>query len=378
MGFFNPFKRMVKNKSFLHDLRFHDSGGEEALLEDLKQIVQSQHLGEHFRIVRNFEKQFARHFGHKHAMGTSSGTSALYSALRALGIGKGHEVITVANTFVSTITSVLETGATCRFVDIDEKTGLMDPLCLEQARTPQTKAIIPVHMYGHMVAMDQISEFADAHGLVVIEDACQAIGCSFLGKSAGQWGNIGCFSFHATKLVGGPGDGGMVVTDDPKVNKTLREQAKPQWDQIFESDPARFPNRLSPILIPFYQARIKDLGHNIQLREQQFQQYKEGLMPAKSIQIIDAPEGGTASRRNFVLVSEDVESIRQALKANAILVDPLYEGSKKLLNALSKRGVDLPKTQYFVDHHLCLPIGPHVSQKLIDSTVQIIKKGVHG
>ncbi len=171
--------------------------------------------------VAQFEKEFAQFCGTRYALGVNSGTSALWLALLACGVGPGDEVITVPTTFIATAEAISQTGARPVFVDINEDTYLMDPALLEGAITLKTKAIIPVHLYGQMADMDPIMECARAHGLYVIEDACQAHGATYKGRRAGSIGDAGCFSFYPGKNLGAYGEGGAVVTDNQRIAERI-------------------------------------------------------------------------------------------------------------------------------------------------------------
>lgn len=166
--------------------------------------------------VAAFEESFAEYCSTKHAIGCSSGTSALWLALAALDIGPGDEVITAANTFIATAEAISFVGATPVFIDIEESSHNMDPTQLEAVITDKTKAIIPVHLFGQMANMDPIMEIARRHNLYVIEDASQAHGAEYHGKRAGSIGDIGCFSFYPGKNLGAYGEAGGIVTDNPE------------------------------------------------------------------------------------------------------------------------------------------------------------------
>lgn len=172
--------------------------------------------------VAAFEREFADHCGAAQGVGVNTGTSALHLALLAAGVGPGDEVVTVPFTFVATASSIHYTGARPVFVDIDPVSFTMDPAALEAAITPRTKAIVPVHLYGQPADMDPILDVARRHGLVVIEDACQAHGAEYRGRRAGNLGHMGCFSFYPGKNLGAYGEGGMVVTNDPSYARTIR------------------------------------------------------------------------------------------------------------------------------------------------------------
>jgi dTDP-4-amino-4,6-dideoxygalactose transaminase len=172
--------------------------------------------------VAEFEKEFAAYCQSAHGIGVNTGTSALHLALLAAGVGHGDEVITVPFTFMATVSAIDYTGATPVFVDIDPGTFTMDVSQLEAAITERTKAIIPVHLYGQPADMDPIMAIARKHGLVVIEDACQAHGAEYKGRRVGSIGDLGCFSFYPGKNLGAYGEGGMVVTSNPEFTRTIR------------------------------------------------------------------------------------------------------------------------------------------------------------
>jgi dTDP-4-amino-4,6-dideoxygalactose transaminase len=170
--------------------------------------------------VAALEEKFAAVCGVKHAIATTSGTTALHVALLAHDIGEGDEVITTPFTFIASANSILFTGAKPVFVDIEEDTFNIDPNLIEAVITPKTKAILPVHLYGYVCDMSAIQEIAEKHDLVIIEDACQAIGATYKGKAAGSFGT-GTFSLYATKNVMS-GEGGMITTDNEQIAEKCR------------------------------------------------------------------------------------------------------------------------------------------------------------
>ncbi|MBE0557334.1 MAG: DegT/DnrJ/EryC1/StrS family aminotransferase, partial [Proteobacteria bacterium] len=166
--------------------------------------------------LRRFEENLAAFVGAKYAVGLNSGYDALHVSLRAAGIGPGDEVIVPAHTFVATCSAVVNAGATPVLVDVGKDFNI-DCSKIEEAVTPQTKAIIPVHLSGYMADMPEVMRIAGKHGLVVVEDACQSLGSSIGGRRAGSWGLTGCWSFYPFKILGGYGDGGAITTNDPAV-----------------------------------------------------------------------------------------------------------------------------------------------------------------
>src|SRR5438045_7513091 len=172
--------------------------------------------------VQAFEGEFAAYCGCRYGIGVSSGTDALALSLRACGIGPGDEVITVANTFIATVEAIALIGATPVFVDVEPDTYTMDWRQLDSVLTSRTRAILPVHLYGHPADMQPIVEFAKKHALRVIEDASQAHGATYQGQRVGSFGDIGCFSLYYSKNLGAYGEAGICVTNDAKFAESLR------------------------------------------------------------------------------------------------------------------------------------------------------------
>jgi dTDP-4-amino-4,6-dideoxygalactose transaminase len=172
--------------------------------------------------VERFEEDFAKYLGVAESIGVNSGSDALFLAIKSLGIGVGDEVITISHTFISSVDAIVRNGAEPVFVDIDPYTYCMDVSRIEESITEKTKAILPVHLYGHPADMGPIRELAEKYGLFLIEDTCQAHGAEYKGDKLGSIGDIGCFSFYPTKNLGAFGDGGMIVTDNQELAEKLR------------------------------------------------------------------------------------------------------------------------------------------------------------
>lgn len=186
----------------------------------LKVLESAQYvLGEE---VAAFEHEFALYCGTRHAVAVNTGTSALHLALLAAGVGPGTEVVTTPFTFVATVAAIRYTGARAVLVDVDPVTLNIDPDRIEQAITPKTRAIVPVHLYGQMAEMDEILEIAHRRGVAVIEDACQAHGAEYKGQRAGSMGLSGCFSFYPGKNLGAYGEGGLVTTNNDEQAARIR------------------------------------------------------------------------------------------------------------------------------------------------------------
>jgi perosamine synthetase len=183
--------------------------------------VQSTWISSLGKYIDTFEVEFARFCDTKYAVSTSNGTVAIHLALHALGIGPGDEVIVPDLSFIATANTVLHAGATPVFVDIDPYNLCIDPAQVEKAVTPRTKAIMPVHLYGHPADMEAINKIAAKHKLIVVEDAAEAHGATIGNKKVGSWGKCGCFSFYGNKNIT-TGEGGMITTDDEELYQRLR------------------------------------------------------------------------------------------------------------------------------------------------------------
>ncbi len=215
--------------------------------------------------VKDFEQQFAEFIGVKHAIATSNGTTALHAALLAHGIGAGDEVITTPFTFIAAANMIREVGAVPVFVDIDETTFNLNPALIEQAITPQTKAILPVHLFGQSCDMGNIMALAGRHNLIVIEDACQAHGASDGGKNAGSFAT-GCFSFYPTKNMT-TGEGGMITTNDSILAGTLRKLISHGQEQRYYHDQRGFNFRMTNIAAALGQVQLKKLPEFTRVRQ---------------------------------------------------------------------------------------------------------------
>jgi dTDP-4-amino-4,6-dideoxygalactose transaminase len=174
--------------------------------------------------VKQFEKELAAYLGARHVRGVNTGTDALIIALRALGVGRGDEVITQANTFHATVAAIDFVGAVPVLVDADPQTYLIDRQQLKAAITPRTKVLMPVHLFGKPTPMAEIMALAESNGAFVIEDAAQAIGARIEGQSVSTFGHFGCFSFHPSKNLSACGDGGAVVARNAELDELLRRQ----------------------------------------------------------------------------------------------------------------------------------------------------------
>jgi dTDP-4-amino-4,6-dideoxygalactose transaminase len=227
--------------------------------------------------VERFEEEFARYCGVRNAIGTDSGLSALELTLRAYGIGPGDEVITAANTFIATVLAIDAAGATPVLVDADPRTHNLDASLLEDAITPRTKAVMPVHLYGRPAEIGSIVEIARRHGLLVVEDACQAHGASVNGRRVGSFGDAGTFSFYPAKNLGALGDGGMVVTDDDALAEQLRMLRNYGQSEKYHHVMKGFNRRLDTLQAAFLSVKLEGLDSANESRAKRAAEYSEEL-----------------------------------------------------------------------------------------------------
>jgi len=227
--------------------------------------------------VAAFEREFAAFCETSEAVGVSSGTDGLALALAALGIGAGDEVITVSHTAVATVSAIVQVGAIPVLVDINPYTYTMDPLALEPAIGSRTKAIIPVHLYGHPVEMGLIMDVAERYGIAVIEDCSQAHGARWQGRRVGSIGHVGVFSCYPTKNLGAIGDAGVVVTADPALAKSLRELREYGWRERYNSAVHGVNNRLDELQAAILRVKLQHLSVDNERRRHLAEKYSAAL-----------------------------------------------------------------------------------------------------
>ena len=228
------------------------------VLEAVKEVLPTGKytMGPH---LEKFEHEFAAYSESKYAIGISSGTKALHIALEAMELGPGDEAITVCNTYVATAFAASYTGAEVKFVDVDPKTYNMTAKLVEKAITGKTKAIIPVHLYGHVVDMDPIMELAEKHGLWVLEDASHAHGGYYKSRRVGSLGNAAVFSFYPSKNMGAYGDGGIITTSDPLLNEKIRILRYVGQRVKFIHEVIGFQDRLDELQAAMLSVKLKNL-----------------------------------------------------------------------------------------------------------------------
>lgn len=326
------------------------------------------------REVRLFEEEFAEFCDSSYAVGVDSGTSALELALRAFDIGPGDEVITAANSFIASALGISHAGAKPVLVDVDPFTYTLDVKALERAITRRTKAIIPVHLYGHPAHMGPIRQLADRHGLVVIEDACQAHGASYKGKRVGSLGHSAAFSFYPGKNLGAYGDGGMVVTKDRKIAdrlEMLRNYGqKEKYKHLFRG----YNRRLDTMQAAILRVKLKYLEKWNAARRWNAKLYQKHL--EGSGVVVPGEAGGAESVWHlYVIRTERRDALKEHLVSKGINASIHYPIPIHLQPAYQdlgyKRG-DFPVTEAYADRILSLPMYAELSDRQIEFISQTV------
>jgi len=318
--------------------------------------------------VAKFEQDFARFCHCDEAVGFNSGTSALFLALKALGVGPGDEVITAANTFIATVAAVIYTGATPVLVDVDQKTRNIEPAKIESVIAAKTRVIIPVHLYGCMVDMDRINQIAKKHNLIVLEDACQAHGATFKNRPAGSYGIAGAFSFYPGKNLGAYGEGGAIVTSDKELARSIRRLRDHGSEKKYYHDVIGFNARMEGIQGAVLGVKLKYLEEWNKERNRVASRYRENL---KGSPVVSPPEFADFYQvyHQFVIEVEPRDKLQAYLSENGIptLIHypiPIHH-QKGYLDAGYKAG-RFPVTEKLAKSILSLPIYPELSNDQID------------
>ena len=323
-----------------------------------------------------FESEFASFCGTANALGVDSGLAALELILRAFGIGPNDEVIVPANTFVASALAVSTVGATPVLVDIDPVTYTMDPAALSLAITPRTKAILPVHLYGHPADMDPICKIARRHGIHVIEDACQAHGACYRGRRAGNIGDAAAFSFYPAKNLGAYGDGGMVVTSDPAVARYVEMARNYGQREKYHHELLGHNHRLDTLQAAVLRVKLKRLDERNAARREHAQAYLQLLQDVGAVLPTAAPWVEHVWHL-FVIRVERRDALRRFLAECGISCGVHYPVPVHLQEAyrsLGYRRGDLPITERFAGEILSLPMYPELTTSMIEYVADAVRR----
>ncbi|HLV85645.1 MAG TPA: DegT/DnrJ/EryC1/StrS family aminotransferase [Candidatus Sulfotelmatobacter sp.] len=325
--------------------------------------------------VAAFEREFAAYCSTTECIAVNSGTSALHLALLAAGIGAGDEVITVPFTFVASVAAIVYAGAKPVLVDIDHQTFNLDPAAIEKAITPRTKAILPVHLYGQTADMDPILEVARKRGLVVIEDAAQAHGARYKGRSAGSIGDIGCFSFYPTKNLGAYGEGGAVTTNNPECAKTIRMLRDWGQDRKYHHAVHGFNYRMEGLQGAILRVKLRHLERWTQARREVARRYSESLETC-GLELPTEMPWARHVYHLYTLRSKNRDALKADLEAMGIQSAVHYSIPAHLQPAYANLGYvqgNFPRAEAAAREVLSLPMYPELTDQAVEAVTNAVK-----
>ena len=326
--------------------------------------------------VEAFEQEFAAYCGVKHCVGVGNGLEALHLILRACDIGPGDEVIVPANTYIATWLAVSYAGAVPVPVEPNPRTYNLDPQLLERAVTPRTRAILPVHLYGQPADMDPIMQLAKRHRLKVIEDAAQAHGATYQGRSAGALADVAGWSFYPGKNLGALGDAGAVTTDDDALADRLRVLRNYGSRTKYDNEVKGYNSRLDPLQAAFLRVKLPHLVDWNARRKRVVADYLEGLEDARDIALPFVPAGIDPSWHLFVICHPRRDELQQHLNRAGIGTLIHYPVPPHLSDAYKEAGGkpgDFPITEQLAQTALSLPVGPHLRPEHLRAVIEAIR-----
>ena len=348
-----------------------------ALKAELEAAMSHVLEGGHFILgpeVEAFEAEFAAYCGSRQGVAVGSGTEALRLALQALKLQTGDEVITVSFTAFPTILAVLAAGARPVLVDIDPETFVMDVNAVRDAFSPRTRAIIPVHLFGHPVDMDPLLELAREKGIAVIEDACQAHGAEYKGRKLGGLGNLACFSFYPTKNLAGLGDGGMVLTNDGQLADRLRSLRNMGQDERFHHVELSSHSRFDDLQAAALRVKLPYLDAWNARRRELARLYDRHL-PAGLLQTPPERPWATHNYHRYVVRVDHREGFIGAMRDAGVGTDVYYPIPGHLQPAL--RGVDfgvgdLSASERAAESVVTLPLFPTLTDSEVEQIIAAV------
>jgi len=326
--------------------------------------------------VAAFEREFAAYCRAEHGIGVNTGTSALHLALLAAGVGPGDEVVTTPFTFVATVSAICYTGAKPVFVDIDPRSFTIDGNAIEAAISDRTKAIIPVHLYGQPADMAPIMATARRHGLVVIEDACQAHGAEYAGRRTGSLGDLACFSFYPGKNLGAYGEGGMVVTGNAEYARTIRMLRDWGAERKYHHVLKGYNYRLEGIQGAVLRVKLRHLDRWTQARRTAADWYR-GLLDGSGVQLPDEMSYARHVYHVYAIRSPRRQAWQELLLAQGIQTGIHYPVPVHLQPAfadLGYRAGSFPHAEKAADEVLSLPMYPELAFDQCEIVSRAVRK----
>lgn len=354
------------------DLKKQFSEIKDEVFEVLTEILESTQyiLGPR---VLELETKIAGYHGVSEAIGVASGTDALHLAVKALGIGEGDEVITTPFTFFATAESIFYTGAKPVFVDVEPDTMNIDPAKIEEKITARTKAIMPVHIFGHPADMDMICDIAKKHKLMIIEDCAQSFGAEIRGKKTGSFGDAGCFSFYPSKNLGAFGDAGMVLLQDHAVADDIRQLRNHGSKGAYKHEKVGFNSRLDEMQAGILLVKFKRIDQYNEKRRERAALFNE-LLSGDIIRPVERP-GMKHVYHQYTIRSSRRDEIQKALRGHDISSVVYYPVPLHLQEAVSPLGYkkgDFPVAEETAAKVLSLPIYPELPEEAVKEIADII------
>lgn len=329
--------------------------------------------------LEQFEQEWAKYLSVKFAIGVGNGTDALLMALKILGIGAGDEVIIPSHSFVATAFAVTAAGATPVFADVDPTTHVIDPSQIATKISKQTKAIIPVHLYGNPAPMQEIMALAKTHRLKVIEDAAQAHGATYQGKKAGTFADFGCFSFYPSKNLGAYGDGGAIVTSDADLAKKVRLFRNYGQKQKYASDVLGLNSRLDELQAAVLRVKLRHLDQWNQLRREKALLYRSLFDKQSDLQLPQESNGSKTVYHLFPIMVPKRDQLQTYLGNAGITTQchyPVPIHQQKVYRNLPSAQVKLPVTEKISAQTLSLPIYPQITDQQIEYVAKNVLKWI--
>ena len=327
--------------------------------------------------VTIFETDFASFCEAKYCVAVGSGTDALRFALMVAGIGAGHEVITVAHTFIATTEAITQAGARPVFVDIDPETWNIDTGAIEKAVTDRTRAIVPVHLYGQPADLDPILAIAAKHNLVVIEDACQAHGALYKGRMAGSIGDLACFSFYPGKNLGAYGEAGAVTTNNQNMAQEIAKIRDHGQQKKYHHDLEGYNGRMDAIQAGILQLKLNKLADWNNARQHNAELYTELLPNNNRITLPTELPDCRSVYHLYVILVDNRDALQTFLSDRGIATGLHYPVPLHLQNAYRQLGYkkgDLPVTEMVAERLISLPMHPNLEPEQIQYVANCIKE----
>jgi len=357
------------------DLRAQHNLMADELEGSLKAVIESSAFASG-PYVQDFEESFSKFCGAKYCVAVNSGTSALHVALLANGIGPGDEVITVPNSFIATSWAISYCGAKPVFVDVDPNTFLMNPGLLEQAITPRTKALLPVHLYGQPTEMEPINQIAAEHGLTVVEDAAQAHAATYRDKRIGGADNATCFSFYPGKNLGALGEGGAVVTNDEATAAYMRRLRDHGQSKKYYHEFLAYNYRMDGLQGAALSVKLRRLSDWTQRRRAIARHYTDGLEHLSELQVPHVRDNTRSAFHLYVVSAPRRSELMQHLNDNGIATGLHYPVPIHLQEAYSHLGHrkgDFPVAERNASQCLSLPIYPELTEDQVAYVIDHVK-----